>query len=88
MGFEPLIPRCRPSQDTVLPLATPVRGADGTELTELFVRRGQRVVIHYQASNVNKALWGADAAEWRPERWSKLPDAVVDAHIPGVYSHL
>ena len=66
-----------------------MRGADGTELTELFVRRGQRVVIHYQASNVNKALWGADAAEWRPERWlAPLPEVLEDAHIPGVYSNL
>ena len=66
-----------------------MRGADGTELTELFVRRGQRVVIHYQASNVNKALWGEDAREWKPERWLQpLPHTVEEARIPGIYSNL
>lgn len=30
-----------------------------------------------------------DALEWKPERClSPLPDALLEAHIPGVYSHL
>lgn len=30
-----------------------------------------------------------DADEWKPERWfSPLPDALVDARIPGIYSHM
>ena len=62
-----------------------MRGADGTELTELFVRRGQRVVIHYQASNVNKALWGADAREFRPERWETVTEDQKAAFIPFSY---
>ena len=45
--------------------------------------------VHYQASNVNKVLWGEDANEWKPERWlSPLPVSVTDAKIPGVYSNL
>lgn len=40
-------------------------------------------------ANRNKALWGEDADEWKPERWLlPLPKTLEDAHIPGVYSHL
>ena len=77
------------AKDTVLPLLHPVRGRDGHEFTELPIRRGTLVLVHYQACNVDKALWGEDAAEWKPERWlSGLPSALEDARIPGVYGHL
>ena len=72
----------------MLPLATALRGRDGTTITEVHVPKGTSVVISILASNRNRALWGPDADEWRPARWAKLPDAVVDAHLPGVYSHL
>ena len=36
-----------------------------------------------------QAMARPDALEWKPERWlSPLPQAVIDAHLPGVYSHL
>lgn len=36
-----------------------------------------------------KELWGEDADEWKPERWlSPLPDAVLNANIPGVFPNL
>ena len=72
----------------MLPLATALRGRDGTTITEVHVPKGTSVVISILASNRNRALWGPDADEWRPARWAKLPDAVGDAHLPGVYSHL
>ena len=72
--------------------AEPVRRSkprcDGKLMHEVFVPKGTSVVISILASNRNRALWGPDADEWKPERWEKLPDAVVNAHIPGVYSHL
>lgn len=79
----------RAAQDTVLPLLTPVRGRDGRVMEELAMPKGTPVLIHNQACNTDKALWGEDAAEWKPERWlGQLPAAVEDARIPGVYSHL
>ena len=36
-----------------------------------------------------KELWGEDADEWKPERWlSPLPDAALNASIPGVFPNL
>ena len=73
----------------MVPLAQPVRGRDGREMAEVLVPRGTILQLDYQASNRNKALWGEDAAEWRPARWlGPLPAAVEDARVPGVYSHL
>jgi hypothetical protein len=76
-------------KDTVVPLMFPVRGTDGAEIREVPIRENQNVIMGMGASNRNKALWGPDADEWRPERWlSSLPDALCEAKIPGVYSHL
>ncbi|CDO70510.1 hypothetical protein BN946_scf184569.g53 [Trametes cinnabarina] len=76
-------------KDTVLPLSEPVRGTDGTMLTEIVVPRGTNIFVAIMAFNRNKALWGEDAHEFKPERWLKpLPDALEKAAIPGVYSHL
>ncbi|KAJ3475171.1 hypothetical protein NLI96_g12013 [Meripilus lineatus] len=76
-------------EDAVLPLSTPFRGVNGKLIHSVPVPKGTDVYIAIRASNRNKALWGSDAAEWKPERWlSPLPDAVPEAHIPGVYSNL
>nr|BED42969.1 cytochrome P450 monooxygenase [Trametes versicolor] len=82
--------RVREAQaDAVLPLSTPIRGVDGTLIHSVPVPKGTYVFIAIQAANVNPAIWGADAQEWRPERWLEaLPEAVSEAKIPGVYSNL
>lgn len=76
-------------EDVVLPLSEPVRGLDGTMMLEVPIPKDTTVFVGIYTSNTRKALWGEDAYEWRPERWlSRLPDAVLDAKIPGVYSNL
>ncbi|KAH6910599.1 cytochrome P450 [Coprinopsis sp. MPI-PUGE-AT-0042] len=75
--------------DTVLPLLKPVRGTDGKDITELFVRKGGTVFLSIQSWNCNRDLWGPDALEWKPERWlNGLPQEIVEAKVPGVYSNL
>lgn len=73
----------------VLPLSQPVRGRDGKLITEIPLPKDTAVFVGVMSSNTNRALWGDDAYEWKPERWlSPLPEAVLDAKIPGVYSNL
>ena len=81
--------RSRTREDVVLPLSEPVRGRDGTMIYEVPIPKDTSVFVGIYSSNTRKALWGEDAYEWKPERWlSRLPDAVMDAKIPGVYSNL
>lgn len=66
-----------------------MRCTDGTAVTEVLVPKGTEIFLNLRACNMNKALWGADAGEWKPERWlMPLPKAVEDARIPGIYAHL
>ena len=74
--------------DGVVPLSQPLVTVDGKTLNELYVPQGTEIFIGTYASNVNKDIWGSDALEWKPERWVKLPPAVAEARLPGVYSHL
>ncbi|TFK51292.1 cytochrome P450 [Heliocybe sulcata] len=77
------------TQDTVLPLGTPIRGVDGTVITEIPLPRDSNLMISILSLNRNKALWGEDAYEWKPDRWLKpLPAAVMNSKIPGVYSNI
>ncbi|KAF8157063.1 cytochrome P450 [Crassisporium funariophilum] len=76
-------------QDIILPLATPIRGTNGKDIMEIPIPKGTEIFISIMASNRNPELWGPDALEWKPERWlSPLPEALVEARVPGVYSHL
>ncbi|KAI0079855.1 cytochrome P450 [Panus rudis PR-1116 ss-1] len=80
---------CRAQEDGILPLHKPIQCTDGTTMTEIPVPKGTYVLAGLRACNLNKELWGEDVKEWKPERWlSPLPQAVIDAHIPGVYSNL
>jgi len=79
----------RTRQDVIMPLSAPIRGVDGTLIHEILVPKNTDIVIGILAANRNPALWGPDAAEWKPDRWLKpLPETVTNAHMPGVYSNL
>ncbi|RPD55983.1 cytochrome P450 [Lentinus tigrinus ALCF2SS1-6] len=76
-------------QDAALPLAEPIIGSDGTVIDSIPVPKGTNLLVGVRACNRNKALWGEDAEEWKPERWLKpLPKALENANIPGVYSNM
>ena len=66
-----------------------MRGKDGTLIHEIIVPKHTEIEIGIYACNRNKAIWGDDALEWKPERWlQRLPEHVLDAKVPGVYSNL
>ncbi|KAF5382135.1 hypothetical protein D9615_004306 [Tricholomella constricta] len=76
-------------QDIVLPLSAPITGLDGREMHSIFLPNNTNVVVSILCANQDPLLWGSDAAEWKPERWlSPLPQALINARLPGVYSHI
>jgi len=56
------------AEDDVLPLREPIRGADGSWMKSIAVKKGQ--VIHIPSIGINRDedVWG-DADTFRPTRW-------------------
>jgi hypothetical protein len=76
-------------EDAVVPLSKPITGKDGKKITELYIPKDTNVILSLINSNRNPDIWGPDALDWKPERWlSPLPKEIIDAHIPGIYSHM
>jgi cytochrome P450 len=77
-------------QDTIVPLLHPITGVDGKTIHELHVQKGTDIFIDILGANHHPKTWGADASEWKPERWlSELPESVTKIRdLSGVYSHL
>ncbi|OSC98518.1 cytochrome P450 [Trametes coccinea BRFM310] len=71
-------------EDDMLPLGEPVY-INGVAHDRIWVPKGTPIVIPILAINRDKALWGEDAFEFRPDRWDALPEAV--SNIPGIWAH-
>jgi len=57
-------------------------------MQEIFVPKGTNVLVNLDGLNTDPSIWGDDCYEWKPERWlSPLPESVINARIPGVYSN-
>ncbi|KAM5544699.1 hypothetical protein V8D89_001597 [Ganoderma adspersum] len=77
------------TQDMLLPLSEPIRMGDGSIISSLPILKGTRLIPNLAACNVDPALWGPAASEWKPDRWlQSLPKAVEEARVPGIYSHM
>lgn len=73
----------------ILPLSKPVKTTSGSEVTQIVVPNGTSLFVSILGANTNPEIWGEDSYEWKPERWlNPLPEKVVEAHLPGIYSHL
>ncbi|KAJ7149289.1 cytochrome P450 [Mycena crocata] len=74
--------------DVVLPLAHPIRGLDGAQLSAVPIPRGTDIVVSIYAANRNPRLWGLDATVWKPSRWLEpLQISVNEARLPGIYQN-
>ena len=79
---------CSTRSDVILPLSSPIHDVDGREIHEVFVPKDTNVYAHVLNLNRDPSIWGADAAEWKPERWlAPLPESVANANIQGVYAN-
>ncbi|KAJ7215089.1 cytochrome P450 [Mycena haematopus] len=70
------------TEDDVLPLSRPYIDTAGKSHDSLPIRKGQIIHMPILAFNTDKEIWGADAGEFRPERWENIPAAA--GAIPGV----
>ncbi|KAI0631202.1 cytochrome P450 [Trametes polyzona] len=57
------------TKDAILPLQDPIRTPAGEEVKSVRVPAGTTLAISILGANRNTRVWGADAGEWRPERW-------------------
>jgi len=79
----------RTRAQVVMPLSSPIKGLDGRDMSEIVVPNNTNVIVSIINANRDPGLWGPDSYEWKPERWlGAPPESVVNAHMPGVYSHL
>ncbi|CCO38044.1 Cytochrome P450 3A9 [Rhizoctonia solani AG-1 IB] len=78
------------TKDWTLPLHYAVKTKDGkATLTEIRVPKGTTVHVALRAANKDERTWGADAEEFKPDRWLEpLPESVSNARIPGIYSSM
>ncbi|KAJ7615888.1 cytochrome P450 [Roridomyces roridus] len=74
------------TQDCILPLSRPIQGLDGKMMGCIPLQKGTGVYIAISAANHNPAVWGADAREFKPERWEN-GRAEVGVRMSGVYSN-
>lgn len=58
------------AEDDVLPLSAPITASSGNgTIDSISVAKGATIVIPISTLNVSEKLWGADAKEFKPERW-------------------
>ncbi|PQE09254.1 cytochrome P450 protein [Rutstroemia sp. NJR-2017a WRK4] len=65
------------NEDCVLPT-----GGGPTGNQPILVERGTEVQFIFKSMHVDRSIWGADADDFRPERWEKLEPNQQRAYIP------
>ncbi|KAJ7289345.1 cytochrome P450 [Mycena rebaudengoi] len=72
-------------KDVMVPLTFPIRSTiTGEETNQLLIEKGTAVYVGLSAANRSTAIWGLDAAEFKPERWFNR--SRNDLKLPGAYS--
>ncbi|KAK7043263.1 hypothetical protein VNI00_008617 [Paramarasmius palmivorus] len=74
--------------DDVIPLSEPILTSDGQYISEVPVRKGQKVWISISGYNRNKSVFGEDAHEFNPDRWLNNLIDIKPGSSVGVYANL
>ncbi|EJD01989.1 cytochrome P450 [Fomitiporia mediterranea MF3/22] len=73
-------------KDDVIPFSEPFADLKGRVCKEIRIRKGDRIVLPVLALNRDKSIWGEDADEFNPDRWTNPPQAA--RNVPGVWGDL
>ncbi|KAI0031691.1 cytochrome P450 [Vararia minispora EC-137] len=71
------------TKDDIIPTESRWIDNEGVEHSGIPVVAGDSIIIPILAMNRSKAIWGDDAYEFKPERWTDLP--ATASSIPGVW---
>ncbi|KAI9056783.1 cytochrome P450 [Trametes sanguinea] len=71
-------------KDDLLPLGEPIQ-VNGELIDRIYVPKGTPIIIPIRVINRDRALWGEDSHEFKPDRWDALPEAV--SSIPGIWAN-
>lgn len=76
------------TKDWNLPLQYPIKSKDGKAMIKnIHITKGMTLHLSLQAANKDERTWGADAEEFKPDRWlGSLPTSVTESRMPGIYS--
>ncbi|WRT69267.1 uncharacterized protein IL334_006251 [Kwoniella shivajii] len=75
------------TEDTIVPLGTPVRGRDGKMVESINLPKGAMMMIPILNVNTSTAVWGEDAESFNPDRFLK-PATAESNSVPGVWGNL
>ncbi|KAF8302626.1 cytochrome P450 [Clavulina sp. PMI_390] len=74
-------------EDDVIPLGTPIVGADGKVLESVRVKKGQMILVSWGSINTNGRTWGPTGSQFRPERWLASEQPTPRATLGG-FQHI
>ncbi|KAJ7855475.1 cytochrome P450 [Mycena olivaceomarginata] len=74
--------------ETVVPLSNPIIGVDGKVYHTLTVPKGTGIYIAITAANHSTRIWGEDALEFRPERWTGGKADFTAEKLCGIYGNM
>lgn len=77
----------RAMSDATLPLSKPITGSDDTVIHTIVVPKGTSIYVAIAAANHDKGIWGEDALEFKPDRWTKGKADSVETKLPGIYGN-
>ncbi|KAJ7676712.1 cytochrome P450 [Mycena polygramma] len=73
-------------EDDVLPLSKPYIDNTGEAHDTLHIPKGQVIHMPILSVNTDPEIWGDDAAEFKPQRWTNVPGAA--SGIPSAWANL
>ncbi|KAK7439327.1 hypothetical protein VKT23_017552 [Stygiomarasmius scandens] len=90
LRLYPIIPhlvRCS-ERDDVIPLSEPAISVSGEKMTQIPVKKGQRIIIDIPSYNRLKSVWSEDPDTWNPERFLDSENQMRKDTTLGVYANL